>query len=119
MVFFCFLKFYVQYRFRQRETIFEYFKKETEKCNATLKDVEKKQIDIDDDEDDLRVLRDYLVVYDVSSERICQEHKKVGLQVTTSGSQLEAATGGVLHQKLFSKIPQYSQENTCVGVLFK
>ena len=30
----------------------------------------------------------------------------------------EAATGGVLFKKLFLKISQYSQENTCVGVSF-
>ena len=30
----------------------------------------------------------------------------------------EAATGGVLWKKLFLKISQYSQENTCVGVSF-
>ena len=91
-----FLKFYVQYRFRQREAIFEYFRKETEKCNATLKDLEKQQIDIDDDEDDLGVLRDYLVVYNVSSEPKCHGHRKVGQRVTTSGSELKAGTGGVL-----------------------
>ena len=31
---------------------------------------------------------------------------------------LEAATGGVLQKKLFLKILQYLQENTCVGVSF-
>ena len=31
---------------------------------------------------------------------------------------LEAATGGVLKKKLFLKILQYSQENSCVGVSF-
>ena len=35
------------------------------------------------------------------------------LSVTASGSP-EAATGGVLLKKLFLKISQYSQENTCV-----
>ena len=33
-------------------------------------------------------------------------------------SYLEAATGGVIIKKLFSKIFQYSQENTCVGVVY-
>ena len=33
-------------------------------------------------------------------------------------SYLEAATGGVIIKKLFSKISQYSQENTCVGVVY-
>ena len=66
-----------------------------------MKDLNKQQIDIDDDEDDLDVLRDYLVVYNVSSEPKCHEHRKVGLRVTTSGSESEAVTGGVLYQKLF------------------
>ena len=31
----------------------------------------------------------------------------------------KAATGGVLQKKLFSKMPQYSQEIICVGVFFQ
>ena len=46
-------------------------------------------------------------------DKKCKGKKQKSWVLTT-----EAATRGVLWKKLFLKIPQISQENTCVGVSF-
>ena len=39
-------------------------------------------------------------------------------QPSATYSEIEAATKGVIYKKMFIKILQYLQKNTCVGVSF-